>query len=87
MLVIGDDEKRRQRAQTPGALGVAGGAGPSAALPLLADALAWTASVRLASGPTAPATRPAGLSPRAASRHFSPMGPEKAALFGIKRFE
>ena len=21
------------------------------------------------------------------SRHFSPMGPEKAALFGIKRFE
>ena len=59
MLVIGDDEKRRQRAQTPGALGVAGGAGPSAALPLLADALAWTASVRLASGPTAPATRPA----------------------------
>ncbi len=39
MLVIGDDEKRRQRAQTPGALRVAGGAGPSAALPLLADAL------------------------------------------------
>ena len=25
MLVIGDDEKRRQRAQTPGALRVAGG--------------------------------------------------------------
>ena len=24
---------------------------------------------------------------REASRHFSPMGPEKAALFGIKRFE
>ena len=25
-----------------------------------------------------------GLDP---NRHFSPMGPEKAALFGIKRFE
>ncbi len=24
---------------------------------------------------------------RTPSRHFSPMGPEKAALFGIKRFE
>ena len=25
--------------------------------------------------------------PGSVSRHFSPMGPEKAALFGIKRFE
>ena len=25
--------------------------------------------------------------PSGVSRHFSPMGPEKAALFGIKRFE
>ena len=37
-LVIIDDEKHSQRTQTPGALWVTGGAGPSAVLPLLADA-------------------------------------------------
>ena len=64
---IGDDEKCSQGEQTPGALRVTGGAGPSATLPLLADTLAWPASVRLASAPTAPATWAAELSPRAAS--------------------
>ena len=34
------------------------------------------------------AVRPDGLTNEEdVSRHFSPMGPEKAALFGIKRFE
>ena len=63
-MVIYNDEKHSQGAQTPGALRVTGGAGTSAALPLLGYALAWPALVRLASAPMAPATRPAGLLPR-----------------------
>ena len=55
-----------RRRQTPGALRVVGGADPSALLRLLDDAWASPASPRLVSGPTAPATRPIRLLPRAA---------------------
>ena len=45
--------------------GVPGGAGPSAALPLLGDDPYHQSSRRLAAGPAAPGIRPLLLSPRA----------------------
>ena len=67
---IVDDERRGMRRQPPHARRVTGGAGPSAALPLLGDAMASPASERLAADPAAPVTRPLlflGRAPRSVS--------------------
>ena len=63
-----------------------GGAGPSAALPLLDDAHTSPASRRLASGPAALATRLLVVSPRAASpeRTVSITAASKAAFLHIQ---
>ena len=57
MLSIGDDERHSMRPQSPCALRVTGGAGPSAALPLLDDG----AHRRRRGAPAAPVTRPSPL--------------------------
>ena len=80
-LDIGDDEQRRPAAANPWRHSGCGGVDPSVVLHLLDDDPASPRSARLASGTTALATRPAGLSPRAATGTSEKRAPSRKARF------